>query len=280
MGASSEEVSVSRRRYRPLMELGRGGMARVYLAESLASGVRKLVVLKILNSDLASETEMRAAFQREAELSARMNHPNVVQVYEVVEFSGIPVMVMEYVDGIALSRLQQNVRLPLRLHLYALIQVLAGLSHFHHLKDFDGNEYNAVHRDVSPQNVMVLHEGTVKVLDFGIAKVNVAPDQQTRNGMIKGKLHYMPPEQLLGEANIDKRADVFAVGVMLWEAISGRRMWDNVAEANVIKHVAADNRAFKGELHIDRHLAGAGNVVAQDLAVGARIVADGGKITI
>lgn len=233
-----EEASVSRRRYRPLLELGRGGMAKVYLAESLASGIRKLVVLKVLNRELADDKEMRVAFRREAELSARMNHPNVVQVYEVVEYGGTPVMVMEYLDGVALSRIHAHATLPLRLHLYALTQVLAGLHHFHELKDFEGNELNAVHRDVSPQNVLVLHEGPVKVVDFGIAKVNSSPDHATRTGMIKGKIHYMPPEQLLGEATIDRRADIFAVGVMLWEAIAGRRMWDGVPEGKVVRSLA------------------------------------------
>lgn len=235
-----DDIGLSRRLYRPLLELGRGGMAKVYLAESLASGVRKLVVLKVLNRELASEPEMRAAFRREAELSARMNHPNVVQVSEVVEHTGVPVIVMEYLDGVALSRVVQHVQaeLPLRLHLHILTQVLAGLHHFHELTDFDGNSLQAVHRDVSPQNVLVLHDGIVKVVDFGIAKVNAAPDQHTRAGMIKGKIHYMPPEQLLGETGIDRRADLFSVGVMLWEAIANRRMWDGFSETRVLRQLA------------------------------------------
>jgi serine/threonine-protein kinase len=216
-------------------------MAKVYLAESLASGIRKLVVLKILNRDLAADKSMRAAFQREAELSARMNHPNVVQVYEVVEYTGIPVIVMEYLDGAALSHVVQHA-LPLRLHLYVLTQVLAGLHHFHELRDFEGNDMHAVHRDVSPQNVLVLHDGPVKVVDFGIAKINTSPDNHTRAGMIKGKIHYMPPEQLLGECTIDRRADIYAVGVMLWEAIAGRRMWEGAPEGKVIRSLA------KGEI--------------------------------
>lgn len=236
------DMSVSRRPYRPLIELGRGGMARVYLAESLASGIRKLVVLKILNRNLADDKDMRAAFRQEAELSARMNHPNVVQVYEVVEYGGTPVIVMEYLEGISLSRVLQHSQLPLRLHLYVLTQVLAGLHHFHELRDFEGNELNAVHRDVSPQNVLVLYEGPVKVLDFGIAKINSAATTHTRTGMIKGKIHYMPPEQLLGEDTIDRRADIFAVGIMLWEAIAGQRMWGASNEGKVIRALA------KGEL--------------------------------
>lgn len=242
-GTNAEDLGYARRRYRPLFELGRGGMAKVYLAESLASGVRKLVVLKVLNRELAVDEEVRAAFRREAELSARMNHPNVVQVFEVVEYSGVPVIVMEYLDGVSLSRVLQHLQqggqaMPERLHLYVLTQVLAGLHHFHELRDFEGNSLNAVHRDVSPQNVLVLHEGPVKVVDFGIAKVNAATDHHTRTGMVKGKIHYMPPEQLLGESGIDRRADIFAVGVMLWEAIAGRRMWAGYAEGKVVRSLA------------------------------------------
>jgi serine/threonine-protein kinase len=236
---NADELSFARRNYRPLLELGRGGMARVFLAESLASGIRKLVVLKILNRELASEPEIRAAFRREAELSAQMNHPNVVQVLEVVEHAGTPVIVMEYLDGIALSAVNAQTQqdMPLALHLHILAQVLSGLHHFHELTDFDGKPLNAVHRDVSPQNVMVLHDGPIKVLDFGIAKVHAA-DQHTRAGIVKGKLHYMPPEQLLGEASLDRRADLFAVGIMLWEAVAKRRLWSGYSENGVVRALA------------------------------------------
>lgn len=232
-------VSAPRRNYRPLIELGQGGMARVYLAESLASGVRKLVVLKILNRELARDASMRTAFRREAELSAQLNHPNVVQVFEVVEHSGAPVIVMEYLDGVSLALVLKEAQheLPLALQLHILTQVLAGLHHFHELRDFDGKPLNAVHRDVSPHNVLVLYEGPVKVVDFGIAKVHGA-GHHTRSGTIKGKLHYMPPEQLLGDSNVDRRADVFAVGVMLWEAVAARRMWHGRTEPQVVRALA------------------------------------------
>ncbi|HYQ17884.1 MAG TPA: serine/threonine-protein kinase, partial [Polyangiaceae bacterium] len=234
-----DELGSGRRAYRRLFELGRGGMARVFLAESLTSGLRKLVVLKILNPEFCANQEMRDSFQREAELSAQMNHPNVVQVMEVVEHAQAPVIVMEYLDGKTLSQLLRKTReLPLHLHLHVLAQVLAGLHHFHDLKDLDGTPLNAVHRDVSPQNVVVLHDGPVKVLDFGIAKVNAADEQVTRAGIIKGKIHYMPPEQLCGDNGIDRRADVFAVGVMMWEAIAQRRMWEGKTEADVLRHLA------------------------------------------
>jgi len=235
-----DDISYVRRGYRQLFELGRGGMARVYLAESLASGVRKLVVLKILNAELSLDVEMRALFRREAEISAQMNHPNVVQVMEVVEYAESPVIVMEYLNGTSLSGLvkQAGRQLPLPLHMHILSQVLAGLHHFHELRDLEGASLCAVHRDVSPQNVMVLHDGPVKVLDFGIAKINAPNNHATRTGIIKGKIHYMPPEQLLGGADIDRRADIFAVGVMLWEAVAGRRLWEGKSEMQLVRQLA------------------------------------------
>ena len=224
--------------FRPLIELGRGGMARVYLAEKTTRGLRRLVVLKILEPTLATDPEMRAAFRREAEVCARLNHPNVVQVFEVVEEASSPIMVMEYVEGVSLSQVLARTehRLPVRLHVHVLIQVLAGLHYFHELRDEDGNPLGAIHRDVSPQNVLVMHEGAVKVLDFGIAKVRSGGDADaTRAGVIKGKLSYMPPEQLLGDVTIDRRADLFPVGVMLWEAFARRRLWDGWEQQNIMK---------------------------------------------
>lgn len=224
--------------FRPLIELGRGGMARVYLAEKTTRSLRRLVVLKILEPTFAVDPEMRAAFRREAELCARLNHPNVVQVFEVVEEASSPIMVMEYVEGISLSQVLSRTehRLPTRMHVHVLMQVLAGLHYFHELKDEDGNPLHAIHRDVSPQNVLVMHEGAAKMLDFGIAKVRGPDDADaTRAGIIKGKLSYMPPEQLLGDVTIDRRADIFPVGVMLWEAFARRRLWDGWDQQSMMK---------------------------------------------
>jgi len=201
-------------------------MARVYLAESLAWGIQKLVVLKILNHELARDAAMRAAFLCEAELSGRMNHPNVVQVYEVLEHQATDVIVMEYVDGFPLSRIVQEKKseLSLRLHLSIVVQMLSGLHYFHELHDLDGSALHGVHRDVSPHNVLVSHDGPTKVADFGIAKVNLPVEFATQTGLVKGKIQYMAPEQMLGD-EVDRRADIFSAGVILWEAVAQRRMW-------------------------------------------------------
>jgi eukaryotic-like serine/threonine-protein kinase len=228
--------------YRPLLELGRGGMAKVYLAEKTTRGLRKLVVLKVLEPSLASDQEMRTAFRREAELCARLNHPNIVQVFEVLDDIAAPMMVMEYVEGVSLSQILSRTdgRLPLRLHVHVVMQVLAGLQYFHELKDSAGKPQLAVHRDVSPQNILVMHEGAVKVLDFGIAKVrDAASADATQAGIIKGKLSYMPAEQVAGDTSIDRRADLFAVGVLLWEAFARRRMWQGWQQSDVVKALVA-----------------------------------------
>jgi eukaryotic-like serine/threonine-protein kinase len=224
--------------FRPLLELGRGGMARVYLAEKTHRGLRRLVVLKVLEPSLATDAEMRTLFRREAEVCARLHHPNVVQVFEVVDEGAAPFMVMEYVEGVSLSQVlaRTEQRLPTRLHVHILMQVLAGLHYFHELRDEEGNPLDGVHRDVSPQNVIVMHEGAAKVLDFGIAKLQgVQHNDVTRAGVIKGKLSYMPPEQLVGDTSIDRRADVFAVGIMLWEAFARRRLWQGWEQQDMIK---------------------------------------------
>jgi len=212
-------------------------MARVYLAERVANGLRKLVVLKILDPALVTSPEMRSAFHREAVLCARLNHPNIVQVFEVHDETTAPMMVMEYVEGITLSQLlsRSDGRLPIRLHVHIIIQALAGLHYFHELRTDDGEAEAPVHRDVSPQNIMLMHEGAVKVLDFGIAKVQgVAPEDATKAGVIKGKLSYMPAEQLSGDEDIDRRADVFAAGVMLWECFARRRMWQGYSQNETV----------------------------------------------
>lgn len=214
-------------------------MARVYLAESVASGLNKLVVLKVLNQDLASDPEMRDAFIREAEISARLNHSNIVNVYEVFEQGSTAVMVMQHLDGMALSEITSrlNGQIPLKLHLHILCQMLDALHYFHELKAANGDSLGCVHRDVSPHNVMVLHEGGIKVVDFGVAKVRTESEHHTRTGVIKGKVTYMAPEQLLACASVDRRADIYSTGVMLWEAVASRRMWrgmDSMARIRAI----------------------------------------------
>ena len=218
-------------RYRRLAELGRGGMATVYLAAARGpQGFTKLVVLKELRPDLAQDAEFRSMFLDEARLAARLNHPNVVQTFEVGEEGGRHVIVMEYLEGQPLSRARKL--LPSPLTYFALSNVLTGLEHAHDLLDYQGKPLNVVHRDVSPHNIFVTYSGEVKLCDFGIAK---AADSSavTATGDMKGKLSYMAPEQARGEI-VDKRADLFGVGVVLWETATGRRLWNNLQDVQIL----------------------------------------------
>lgn len=235
-GAASALVGESGMVYRPLRELGEGGMARVYLAYGQGSqGVGKLVVLKVMRES-QDDIAAREMFLEEARLSARLNHPNIVQVYEVVPTGDFPYMVMEYLDGKPLSKVRSGGLITQSMVMTILCEALVGLHYAHELRDYNGTPLHIVHRDVSPHNIFVTYDGAVKVLDFGIAKTDTAM-ARTEAGQIKGKLAYMAPEQLLGE-RLDRRADIFAVGAMLWEAAVGSRVWENVSQANLMHRLA------------------------------------------
>jgi serine/threonine-protein kinase len=217
-------------RYRLLKPLGSGGMAEVFLADICGpQGFHKVVVLKRMRAALAQDPRFCVMFAEEARLAARLNHPNVVQTYEVGEETGSYFIVMEYLDGQALSHLAQRAReedasVRPEVWMRVVSDALQGLSYLHRLSDYCGRPLEVVHRDVSPQNVFVTYEGNTKILDFGVAKVGWRRAHDTQGGVLKGKLAYMAPEQARGEP-VDARADVFAMGVVLWELIAGRRLF-------------------------------------------------------
>ncbi len=224
-------------RYRLIAEIGHGGMAEVYLALLEGDlGFNKLLVLKKIRPELAEDPEMMAMFLDEARLSARLHHPNVVETHEVAQEDGHTFMAMEYLEGQSLHRILHRLKreggLPPAMHLQILADVLAGLHHAHELADWDETPLGVVHRDVTPQNVFVTYEGTVKVVDFGIAKVKGA-SSETRAGVVKGKVAYMAPEQARGEA-VDRRTDIFAAGVMLWEAATGARPFRGLSDVEIL----------------------------------------------
>ncbi|WP_437756565.1 serine/threonine protein kinase [Sorangium sp. So ce1389] len=228
------------RKYRPIAEIGRGGMADVCLAVAQGPvGFNKLVVLKRVRLELCSDAEILAMFLDEARLAARLNHPNVVQTYEVGDDGTRFFIAMEYLDGQPLGAIRSRMghdKVPLPLQVRVLCDALAGLHHAHNLRDFDGTPINVIHRDVSPQNIFVTYDGVIKVVDFGIAK---AADSlsETRTGTLKGKVSYMSPEQARGE-RVDRRSDIFSVGVILWEAIARKRMWKGYNDLAVLGRLA------------------------------------------
>ncbi len=229
-------------KYRVLLELGQGGTAHVHLAAARGpGGFNKLVVLKSLKRSIASDPEVRRMFLNEARLSARLNHPNVVEINEVTEHEGLPVIVMQYLEGRPLSDVivRLGPAFSRAAHLKILCDAMAGLHYAHQLRDYDGARMNVIHRDMTPQNVFVTFDGQVKILDFGIAKLAGA-SQETQQGVIKGKLRYMPQEQIDGD-DVDHRVDVYACGVMLWEAATGERLWRGCSDVTIM------NRVINGE---------------------------------
>ncbi|MGE5784815.1 MAG: serine/threonine protein kinase, partial [Myxococcales bacterium] len=199
-----------------------------------AGNFKKLAVLKTLREELAFDPDLIAMFLAEARLCARLNHSNLVQVYEVME-APRPCIIMEYLECLSLFDIQQALGPELGLvpQLRIISDLLSGLQYAHDLCDYDGTPLGIIHRDVSPQNVVVTSEGRVKVLDFGIAKIANSPTQ-TQAGIVKGKMSYMSPEQLAGEP-LDCRTDVYSVGCMLWRAATGKKLWAKMSTEDIMR---------------------------------------------
>jgi serine/threonine-protein kinase len=231
-------------KYQLVAELGHGGMADVHLAVAQGPagfGFSKLMVIKRLRPSLANDREFVGMIIDEARLAARLNHPNVVQTLEAGRVGRHCFIAMEYLDGQPFDRVLNRAHrrdggLRNDLGYVVVSDMLAGLHHAHELCDYDGEPLKVVHRDVSPHNVFVTYDGQVKVVDFGIARAaNRAT--HTATGVVKGKVFYMAPEQARGD-DIDRRADIFSAGVLLWEVAVGRRMWGDKADILVMSQLA------------------------------------------
>jgi len=231
-------------RYELVSHLATGGMGDVHLARMAGpAGFQRWVVVKVLLPELAPSARYRDMFLAEARLAARLAHPNVCEVLDLGEEGGTYYIVMPYLDGVPLAAVMKR---PVdadaawyrRLVVGVIAQACEGLHHAHQLAHDDGASLGVVHRDVSPSNVMVLRDGVVKVLDFGIAKSR-ASEQVTEKDVIKGKPAYMAPEQLAG-GSIDRRADVFCVGILLWEALAQRPLFQRASSIMSARAVLED----------------------------------------
>jgi serine/threonine-protein kinase len=216
-------------KYDLLALLATGGMAEIWLARvSGMAGFEKLVVIKRLLDKLAIDPEYVEMFLDEARINARLTHSSIVQVLELGQVEGKYFMAMEYVPGLSVSQVGKRATkllgdVPQHVACGIVCQACSGLHYAHEKTMPDGTPLNIIHRDVSPQNLILTFEGNVKVLDFGIAKADQR-QSQTRTGLVKGKFSYMSPEQCLGQP-LDRRSDVFALGIVLFELCTARRLF-------------------------------------------------------
>lgn len=228
-------------RFELIAELASGGMATVYLARlGGVAGFQRLVAIKKLHPHLAKEPDFIQMFLDEARLAARLHHPHVVPILEIGEGDDGYFLVMEYIEGDTLARLlarsaQTGKRIPPSAAVRMVLDLLAGLHAAHELTDDEGRPLQIVHRDVSPQNVLCGVDGSVRLTDFGVARAS-SRLTTTRTGQLKGKLSYMAPEQARGK-DIDRRADLFAAGIVLWEALAMRRLFKGSGEAETLDRV-------------------------------------------
>ncbi len=215
-------------RYRLLKKIASGGMGQVLLAMKGSDDFEKLVVIKRILPHLVEDEEFFAMFRDEAKITMRLDHPNIARINEFGVENGVHYIEMEYVAGEDLRRIEKraaaaNKGIPIGVVLRIVADAAAGLDFAHKARDGKGVPLNLVHRDVSPQNVLVGFDGSVKLIDFGVAKA-AGRAQHTATGILKGKFPYMSPEQAEG-VELDARSDVFALGVVLWEQLTGRRLF-------------------------------------------------------
>jgi serine/threonine protein kinase len=211
-------------RYELLCHLATGGMAHIYVAQLPGSGEpSQLYAIKRIHDDYSEDEHFIQMFIDEALVASRIAHPNVVQVLELGHVEEVHFLAMEYVHGESLRALMRRARIPLTTSAYLMARVAAGLHAAHDLCDESGTPLDVVHRDVSPQNVLIGYDASVKVTDFGVAR---ARDQihVTQSGAIKGKYSYMSPEQTLAR-QLDRRSDVFSFGIVLYELTTGTRLF-------------------------------------------------------
>jgi serine/threonine-protein kinase len=222
-------------RYELLCELGRGGMAELHLARLHGvGGFSRLVALKLILPHLTHDRTFVEQFLNEGRIAARLSHPNVCQVFELGESDGQLYLAMEYLEGVSWEHLAQALSFDmgkvLRFSAGVLAQACDGLQHAH--------DVPVIHRDVSPSNLFVTVNGVCKVLDFGVSKL-LSEGKHTRTGVLKGKLPYMSPEQIEG-TELDVRSDVFAAGVVVWEALARRRLFDRTTDFQIWKAITEE----------------------------------------
>jgi len=224
--------------------IGIGGMAEVYKAKLVGrQGFEKQIVIKKLLAQVAGDREVIDNFITEAKLAALLQHENIAYIYDFGELEGSFFIAMEYLFGkdlFTISRRSAETNTPLSPHqsLTIAAKICEGMDYAHNLKDFQQRPLKIIHRDLTPHNIFITYDGKVKIIDFGVAKAELS-DNRTQIGMVKGKISYMSPEQL-AEQEIDNRSDIFSIGILLYEMLSGQRMYQGDTAALIKKCINAD----------------------------------------
>src|SRR3984885_7961638 len=242
MDAAENALRVGDRldRYELLCPIASGGMATVWLARLRGKrGFEKLYAIKTIRTELLDDPRFQEMLLDEARIASGIQHPNVAQILDLGEERETLFIVMEWVDGDSLAKIRKLVtkrghKLPVGIVLRVLADACAGLHAAHELHDDQGQPLEIVHRDVSPQNLLVATTGAVKVIDFGIAKAHNRKQGETRTGVVKGKIQYMAPEQVKKGRTVDRRADVWSLGVCLHELVAGRPPYGGDDDGEVI----------------------------------------------
>jgi serine/threonine-protein kinase len=232
-------------RYRVVDRLEAGGMAEVFRGEALSvQGFKKQVAIKRVLPHLAQNKSFISMFLDEARLGARLNHANIVTVFDIGAADNTYFIVMEFVDGCNLKAViehfrQMGRRLPVKESVYLCMETCRGLSYAHEVVGDEGEPLDIVHRDISPPNILLSKRGEIKVTDFGLAK-SIGQLEKTDPGVVKGKFSYLSPEAATGE-DVDARADIFALGIVLWEMLAGRRLFLGETDYQTVKLVQQAN---------------------------------------
>jgi serine/threonine protein kinase len=231
----------SQQRYRVVEKLESGGMAEVFRAESEGlQGFKKQVAIKRVLPHLSEKKKFISMFLDEARLSAHLSHSNCVQVFDIGVGDNAYFIVMEFVDGANLKAIAESLRksekeFPAHYVAFIALEICKGLAYAHELVDPNGTDLHIVHRDMSPPNVLITKYGEVKIVDFGLAKAN-SQLEHSEPGIIKGKFSYLSPEAAMGQ-EVDSRTDIFAVGIILWELLAGRRLFLGETDFQTVKKV-------------------------------------------
>lgn len=229
-------------RYVLLNKIAAGGMAEVFRAKSYgAEDFEKLIAIKRLYPHLCEDISFVKMFINEAKLAATLNHVNIAPIFDFGRQQGLYYIAMEYVRGCDLADLivrcrERNQTLPLGLSIWLLIEICNGLDYAHRKHDDHGRFLNLIHRDITPQNILISYEGEVKITDFGIAKVQMLERDETTGGILKGKFSYMSPEQVRGE-RMDHRSDIFSLGIVAWELLTCQKMFDGPNDYHILEKV-------------------------------------------